>query len=460
MENIQVRRIGSVICAKVVIIGILTSLVTISGCGDSPESKAAKQVRQAADEATMHYQATGDFEKSYMTIQSALSKYGSKAGGKANSGYIVAGDLAFTEARKLQLSLSGMTEDTSRIVGKLSDGVVQNVFVNDNKMTFENLVSLANTEADKLKEVLDGDFGLKARLKDKQSEMQSLGQQRAQLQSKFDSLIEQRSQNQINADSKIKAAELVSGDQLVELEKQAYDLIRANTKLHIDIQQLSDQIELIDAKLQLASLMVQKYQEGVDQILESLEKVASTTDRIDPLKEQLDQAKQLVTAHESEMKDLTAQALTSLAAFEEKTQEVTDLYEKAIGHYKSIRTRDTAKQMADHQLAECYVAVADMYAVKLRDQNHLLARIQLLANVSDGVIKEALTGFAGEFTKNTEAPKQKAYENYDLAIAAYKDLRSSMSRDPETARALAKSQALAFYGKLTLADMLADYDTS
>ena len=458
MENIQVRRIGSVFCVSLVIVGLFTSLLSISGCADDSE-KAAAEIRKAASKATQDYSATGEYDKAYGKIKGALKTYGSKAGDKAANGQIVAGSISRSQGSKLEATLSQFADDTNALIGKLSGCIVDSILIDAKVAAFDKLVTLADKESSTLKDILEGDSGLNAQLKDQLDKKAQLEKLKADLQSRHDALVDQRTDNQAKIEVKIKAAELTSGDELVKLEDEAYGLVKENNKLHIQIQKLSDEIELTDSKLQLASIIALKYQENVDELKESLSVMSSASGRIDPLKEQLANAKLLAEQQNAKLNAVIEQIKTSVADSQVRAKEAADLYEQAITHYKSVRSRGVSKQIADHELAECYAAVADMYSSVIRRQGHFSLRIMYFTEAGFEAANDVLMSLAGECVKTKDADKQKAYDNYDLAIKGYADLRKA-TRDSDTACAIAKNQALAFYGKLTLADLLEDFDTS
>lgn len=455
------RQIESVMNTKAIVIGLILSMCLLPGCGDSPENKAAKELRAKADKATEIYNISGDFDKAYKLIQSAIKQHASKAGAKADPAMLAGGNLVFNHAQRLKLNIGNQTEPASKMVDDISDAVIQLVLLQMQQTAFDGLRSVTDEEVLQLNNALSGDgqtTGIKGLLLKKNVRLEQLELQKEELKTELDVAKAQENELQHQAEEKFRLSEKSTGDEKVQLQKQAYDLLMEKSKYYMTIQKAADSIELLDGEMTVVSKLISGIEKNID-LLENRRTEMSDTDRIDALDTELAKGNEKILQQEDRIADLAATLESLLNSYNEKIEETATLFEVAADdYYKRTRGRGPAQQVSQLQLSESYAAQASLLNEDLRYHSHLATRLQSLANAAEGRTESLLNMIVSKSMQKVTQAKDKALENYDLAIEGYKNLRTSIRGDADASCLMAKSQVLALYGKMALADFVGEYD--
>ena len=446
---------------KMTVAGLMLTVFIFSGCGESSDSKAAKEIRKSAAEATELYGRTGDFDEAHKIIQKALGTYAGKASTKADPGYLAAGNIALTHAQRLQLSLSDMTAPASGKVVFISDGVIQLAYLQAKQTTFDSLLKVTDNEVAQLQNVIGRQGqtrGLTGQLSAVNARIAQLTSDKNALEAKYEQAKTAENDLQKQAEEKLKLAEKATGTEKVQLQKQGYDLLLSKTPYYITSQQASDRIDLLENEIAVAAKLSENMRAEIDDLSTRLSEMSSTA-RIDALKSELKTVTDQISLQEEKLLAIAGDLEILLNSYYDKVEEIAGLFQMATdSYYKKIRGRGAVSELSDIQTAESYLGLASLCAGDIRFQSHLSARLQSLAAVAQGRTESALGIIVSKSLQQITSGKDKALESYAAAIDGYGKARKSIrSKDKDVPCSLAKSQALAMYSKMGLEDFLGDY---
>jgi tetratricopeptide (TPR) repeat protein len=438
-------------------------VLPFAGCSEDPEAVEARHIRQETAGAMEMVGRNTDSEtlqSARNKVQSSLVKNRQAAAATKDAAYLASGNLALAHGRGKQIDLELAILPVRRAVRQL-------------ERTLRSAESLL-LEKERTRGLLDSDLEEKTQLEQLvigTPEKAGLTEQLEAAQAKLDELQEQKARQvaeqektqavlddyQSRADTLLRKAELASGDEKLQLQKQAYAILMDRKESYVDAQTSEDMIAMLDSRIELAKSQVDSFTQSIESTQGRIEAI-DVSPTAGALKQQLGQVEQELAVTQQQLVT-DAQAVTAeLEAFRNAAQEVSGIFEEAISEFEKVSTRNAAFS-ADLQLAESYHRAAAVHAAVIRLQLDTSERLVDLVNSADNPDQPMFANLLREqlplSIEIDPAAAERVMGFYDQAIEAYQkalDGAGAMGQDAQSS--VLKSELLAVDSKMRLADRL------
>lgn len=445
---------------------ILTGAVLVlplGGCSEDPEAADARQIRQETTGALERVGRNTDpetLQTARNQVQSSLDQNRQAAAAAKDAAYLAAGNLALAQGRGMQMDLELAVLPVREAVQQLERTL----------RTAENLL----LEKESTQGLLDSDLEEKTQLEQSISgtaEKPGLSEQLEAAQATLDELQEQKARQlaeqektqailddyQSRADELLRKAELATGDEKLQLQKQAYALLMDRKESYIDAQTSEDRIAMLDSRIKLAQSQVDNFTQSIASTQARIEAI-DTSPLAGDLKQQLGNVEQELALAQQQLVTDAKTVMNELETFRNAAQEVSAIFEEAISEFEKVSSRNAAFSAA-LQLAESYHRAAAAHAAVIHLQLDTSERLIDLVNSADNPDQPMFANLLREqLTLPIEiqpAESERVMGFYDQAIEAYQkalDSAGQMGQDAQSS--VLKSELLAVDSKMRLADRL------
>ena len=443
------------------------------GCSDNPQDKAAKELRRAADDALALAEkgpsidpangptdAGAVYAKARQELGQVLAKAG-VAGEAADSAYLAGGNLYFAQVRHIRNQLAQQNLPIEEAIDDLSVLAEKIVKLQIQHESLEQLKKAMEAEISRLGELLKGTAatedtaakkGIEAQLAEVKNHLAAFAQQQGQLETAKQKAQDEAGLIEAQANTKLQQAQLASGPEKADLEKEGFALLLAKKAPLAKAQKAIDQMEILDGKVALAKPKAEKLQNDVDKTARRIGEIEGSAEKR-KLQDHLETIKEQLVEYNADAGSLAAKVAKGLDAYTATETEMTDLLGKAIADYDNIRSR-SLKQTRQSRRGDSHLCKASVIAERIAFNEHIAARLQAIASADPGTVSTTLANIATKYTRVDEQANAAVMEMYDKAIAAY----ISAGTSGEAGKHIMSSQALALYGKMNFAEQLGDYD--
>ncbi|MBE0536237.1 MAG: hypothetical protein IH624_11265 [Phycisphaerae bacterium] len=435
------------------------------GCSDSPENKAAKELRQMTEQALQlaekgpSLNAEGglsdpaeDYVKARARLEGAL-RQGSLAPDAAGPAWLAHGNLCFAQVRHMRKKVHEINTPVSDVVDELS---VMARKINEIQLRRERLRQTADavvTETRQLTDLLEGTAeqqGIRAKRTQAEAQLQEFVQQRQQLLAEQQAAQDAAGDIQRRADEKLQAAELSTGEEKMALLKAAFDLMLEKKKPFVEAQQAADRIEVVDEKITLLRPTVQQLSAQVEATAKRIEELKKSSET-EKTQIAVAEADEQMRKYAARVDWLVADLRKGLAACAKQAADMTELLDTAVADYQKVRTRALAAT-ASVRVADANFWKASIAADRIIFDQHISGRLQAIAAVDLGAVSTALNEVAQEYHKVPEDTAKAVLDAYDSAAADY--------AAGDSGKNTMANHVLALYGKALFANRVGEYDAS
>ena len=456
---------------QILIKSVLYAAVCLSlmvGCSDNPQDKAAKELRRAADDALALAEKgpsvdpangttdAGDvYANARKKLGQALAKAGRDAGEAADSAYLAGGHLYFAHVRHIRNQLAQQNLPIEEAIDDLSVLAEKIVKLQIQQESLDQLKKAMEAEISRLGELLKGTAakkGVQAQLAEVKNQLAAFAQQQGQLETAKQKAQDEAGLIEAQANTKLQQAQLASGPEKADLEKEGFALLLAKKAPLAKAQKAIDQMEILDGKVALAKPKAEKLQNDVDKTARRIGEIEGSAEKR-KLQDHLETIKEQLVEYNADAGSLAAKVAKGLDAYTATETEMTELLGKAIDDYDKIQSR-SLKQTRDSRRGDSHLCKASVIAERIAFNEHIAARLQAIASADPGTVSTTLANIATKYTRVDEQANAAVMEMYDKAIAAY----ISAGASGEAGKHIMSSQALALYGKMNFAEQLGDYD--
>jgi hypothetical protein len=473
MEILQVQLIKS----KNLIIAFLAFICVISlaGCSDNPQNKAAKEVRQKTKEALDIVDSISSLQmlsidqrreesiKMYAEarekIQSALSQ-AQRAGVSMDAALLVSGNLAFEQASQMFSSLTDSAKPMIQLVEGISDRVHEITGLLIEQEKFEALIDALDVEVEQIEANISGGgntVALKDQLADKVAEFKQLQRQLDDLSSQLQQTKAAENEIQRQAEEKLRQSESATGSEKLMLEREAYEILRGRKDTVLRNMSVVDQIESIEDRIMAVEPLVAKIESNLNAALERLDDIENSARRSE-LQQQLKDITDAIPQSREQIDSLRATLQQARQAYAESFDEIMELLQMACKDYKKVKAK-SASMAAKVRLAVCYSQAANMSLGSMRLHDNIGLRLGSMAAFAEGM--NVLNETAAAFAQAGADYGGRAAENYDQAITIYESLsKAGRSVGEDFACDVTKNYLLTLHGRISLAENLGDSQTA
>ncbi len=451
---------------------IAAAAILLAGCADSPEEKAAKELRRLTEEAIKIAEkgpsvstdqenpgitdAADVYANARKTLQTALAK-ASIAGDAAAPAWLAHGNLCFAQVRHMRQQISQFTSPVSDVVDELTvlAGKITELHVRREKL-LQAADTIAN-ETRQLTDLLEGTpdlQGLKAKLAHARTQLNDLAAQREKWLADQQNAQQNAGNIQRQADEKLQAAQLTAGDQKMNLLNEAFELMRQKKQPFIQAQEAADQVKLLDQQIAILRPTVQQLEKQSDA---TAKRIAELTDspELEKINSGSAEVDDHLQKHAARVDWLAADLKKGLQACAAHVAQMTELLDTAISDYKKVRARSLS-QVANVRTADANAWKASIAADQIIFNQHVSGRLQAIAAGRLGNISDVLNNLAEQYFKIPQDDANAIMQAYDEAITAY----AAAPASDKSAKDVMATHVLALYGKALFAERLGDYDAA
>lgn len=414
----------------------IATIMSMVGCSDNPKSKAAKKANEVTNEAVRsvevcRYETGVDYDAAYKKVESAM-KSAKRAGGDADSVYLVAGQISLAQGDK---SLANISDFENAVIEKLKSvgkELLNYVSLENRHETYSMLDQASVSEADALESVISGSDkleGINAKLSNADKELNELKSQLENYQQKAKEAQDKAQSIQYEADKLLRKAELLSGDERLALEKQAYDMIKGKEatlgKIHYsaDVQKNLDLAEMVQDRIDILKALIEKLRQDEAKVAKRISILSDNDRKTEAVKD--------LAALESDMSDLKAKigstlddVSVALEAYEDQFKASIDAYVAAQSDYLKVRSRNV-RNLARVSSAEVGSQLAQAYSGSVLFYSRLENYLQSYISVDSEVAASRIEELAHSTTAKLEQARNDMLSTYDKTLESFEQVISS-----------------------------------
>lgn len=440
---------------------VLVAAIGFVGCSDDTEHKATKKAQQSCQEALDIYQTSGDFEAARGELQNVRGM-GRGAGAARDRAVFIGANLAFSEAERLEMGIDDERERVFAVTDEISQALSEAQKLMLEQVRLEVAAAARETAIAELNDVLFKVGTVNGSL---EVQLEGLEAERQTFQRQVERAQEKVAQLQRQADSLLWQAEQVTGDEKINVQRQAYGLLlgeesgqRGRAVLVTEAQEGLDQIGDIDSEMALIRPRVGRLSDEIAALERRINDMKSSLNGAELVREASEIEKKL-TQQQRNIGDLVRELGGSAQEYSDKITQIVDLLAQAGEEYEQVRSGSGTAvfKMATLGSADCAYRTGFICANNMKFQIYLGVRLMSLAELADEVTSDALIRVANECLQKAESFGFKAMESYVKAVEKYGELEGRLRRgDDEFASSVVKNQMLALIEQARLAQQLAE----
>lgn len=473
------------------ILGLVLA-ISLAGCSDDPEHRAAKQARRSSKKALDIFRADGDFEAARKELKKALALAG-EAGGARDTAVFIGADLTFAEAEAAlgppaagsgvqaqRAKLLALADEISATAGKVR------------KLKFEqdrlNAAAAARqAEINKLTKMLTEGHGqrpsLKSQFAEYQKKLQELETEKQRLRLHVDETEKQADELQRQADLLLRKAEQAPGQEKIELQRRAYGLLldrnysaklRSAAKhesgesaagglpgmpaLLARAQRGRDLISAIDSQLALIKPTISRLNDNIAEVEKRINEMKTSPNawqldmRLGEIGAKLSRQRQNILKLIRDLKNAKSDYSAGMA-------QIVNLLVRAGKEYKKVRPGPgvAVSETAKLARADCSYRTALLCAENMGFEERFGTRLARLrrAGLAEKATTQRLNEIADRCRQKADDYGSKAVGHFTDAVEQYEKLsRTLRRRKDEFACSVVKNHTLALIGKARLAEQL------
>jgi hypothetical protein len=429
-----------------------------AGCSDNPQNKAAKQLHRNAEKALDMVTSRGDIDKAAQAVQEAL-RDAAGSGSAAEPVLLASADLTFEQAQRQQSGVYEVAELANVALDEISLQVrrISSLLIQKDRLNY--LLAATDIEIQELSKIISGDTqspGTEEQLAVAGAKLSQL----EELKAEFDGR-RQQAQDSINAieqraNEMLRQADAAVGDEKLELAHAGYDLLLTRKSYFLDAQAAGDQIRSVESQIAIVQPLLQKLRSDIASVQQQINDIRNSTQRQDS-QAQLAEANRQIDEHSSRIAWLATDLKKLQQTYSQALDETILLFQKAADKYKKVRSQSVRKATAVGQ-ADCYGQVAMAELDSMRFHQYLSARLQSVASALESSTANTLGEVASQYARASSDYAQKAKESFNLATDEYSKLQKRFAGRDEFACDVLKNYILTLYGKMVVADYLAEQD--
>lgn len=435
-----------------------TASVMLIGCRDNPDDAAIKKLQRDTVTVLDAFNKDDDLTNANEQMRSILISARSVDSG-ADASMLAAADLQTTQAQQNRASLPLSMAEINRNTEAIDRTLRQLADLTSQLRRTQQLIALTDTEIAELEKWMGSEQdanSLKSKVAIAGQEEKDLLEQKEILEKEFTENQSKLLAMESEADEKLREAQRSTGDQRVQLENAAFDLLTEKKEYMLKAQTAENSLSIVNSQLAIVQPHLQRLQDSLSAAETKLQtlKNASTRDTLTA------QQVQITTDIDTQKAALIAQVeatKTQFAARNSTIDAIIDSVDQALGNYRRVHSRNLS-YILNMVMGQTYSLTGSLYTTKLFSTMDFESRLYGIFKAYEQVVPPTLVSPA-DSEPNSQIV-QKAFECFDQAVSAYEEAyaSSSMLGDDSKAAELAalKGQILSLNDKLRLSDRIKD----
>ncbi|MEN6307286.1 MAG: hypothetical protein ABFD91_05970 [Anaerohalosphaeraceae bacterium] len=431
-------------------------------CKDNPEDAAAKKLQKSTTAALAQFSDDRDVQAAQKAMQAALADTRPNGLGGGSSLFSAAG-FQTTQAQMDQAELQIQTDSLNRAIETMNVKLEQLADLTAQSQRIQKLFALSDEEIADLQKWIGSEqeaASLKGKIVLAQAEEKQLVSQKSDLEKEFTENRDKMLALESQAEDLLRQANTASGQQKVDIEKSAYDLMEQKKPFTMKAQEAENALSRVNSQLSIIQPHIKRLQNDL-QIAETKLQGLKASPTRENLRLQSEELAREVDTQTKALKEYLEGLTKQINDHIQKTDAVIASAQQAAETLSKISARQLEPNLSMSQ-GNTYSLIGSLYAQKVFYTTDMGVRIEGIMKTYEAVIPEGLT--APLSSKPDADVAKKGLEAYDLAknafdnaLAASGQLRSG-SKEAELAAL--KGQMLTLKSKSRLADRLGDFDTA
>ncbi len=448
---------------------VIAALLTLSGCIEDPEEKAAKEARAANVKALEVLQGGGNAADVRKELEKALLA-GKEAPSTKQITLLIGANLSFDEAEQAQMELVEILQNIPALLEKVSKTTAEIRESGLEQNRLRRLLAAGDKQIQQLTDMLEGtdeqEAGLRAKLEDLQRQSDELLNKKELLHRQLNEAQTQAAELQRKADNLLRMAEQQTDQQeKIWLQQRAFELLKGKDETNDQLplgrtgwlakaQKALDGINDLESELAFVIPRIDKLTANVATAEKRIEDIEGSANR-GQMRTRLRDIQSQNSDQQGQIRKLLEQLSTVESNYGKTVNKVVDLFGKTGNEYDKINS-PADKQMvniARMAAGDCFYKIGRIYVEYMKLQSQLARQLNLLANTAEAEVSRELGNAARKYAGNVDKYGNKAVENYDQAIEVYDKLHRMTGRKKDDfALSAATNYILVLYAKARLAE--------
>jgi hypothetical protein len=439
------------------------AIALLNGCKDNPHDAAVKKLQQDTVSVLETLSKDDDLTAANDQMRSLLIS-ASEVSSEADASLLAAADLQTTKAQQDRASLPLAMAEINRNTEAMDRTLRQLADLASQLGRTGQLIALAGTEITELEKWIGSEQepnSLKGKIVTAQKEEKDLLAQKETLDKEFAENHSKMLAIEDEADEKLRQAQRAEGDQRMQMENAAFDLLAGKKEYTLKAQAAENALSVVNSQLAIVQPHLQRIENDLKTAETKLQGLKTSPSHDALAAQQL----QITTDIDTQKATLTSQVetlKTQFAAHNSNIDAIIESADQALGNYQRVNSRDL-NYILSMVMGQTYNLTGSLYATKLYNTMDFEDRLSGIFRAYEQVLPSSLaSSIASE--PNVQPIVQKAYEYFDQAASAYEQAYGSSSMlggDSKAAELAAiKGQVLSLNDKLRMADRIKDFQAA
>ena len=425
------------------------------GCSDSPDKQAVKELHSHVDKALELAGKEGEFDKARDEIRKALRNR-SRIGDAADPAILTSANFAYARGQDLLLELDDYARNVDTVVEQIGSAVSEINALQIEQGQIEGILAGMEQEAAELEGFINNAQGDQPSLKDRlaavSAQLANLESQKAVFEEEMGSAQESAAKIERQAQEKFRQAELATGEERAQLEREGYALLLA--KKVVDEQDAMDSIKAVDEQIAIVSPLVEKLSGDLQALHQKINGIRNSAEQKD-LRSQLTEIKGQLSGYSRGIDELSKVLGTAQSAYRDKLDETISEFEQASKDYKSLKSKSN-RDLSGARQADSYFWAGSALVKGLGFERNVAQRISSMALVADGSAATSLKQVSSDGLKTASSCGEKGMEYLTRCVESYAKLEKGARGEADFTEGVMKSHVVALFARMALAEELGD----
>jgi hypothetical protein len=417
--------------SKLFVVSLTAFTVCMSltaGCKDKPAQEAAKEAREELDKAieiidSYSIEDGYNYQQARNQLEKAINA-AARADMKADAVFLSAGDLNKAHATKLSRELASIENDAPKKMDKVGRELSSLQYLLMKKKLHSSLGQADKTELENLIALVNGSessAGLKKRLELSSRQLQEMQAEYKDLQRQIEETRQSARDLALKADKILRDAEMVSGDEKLQLQRKAYNLIRGidpsgekimgTLDYEFKLQNLIDLARIKESDINALSPVVDQMEQDLEEINQRISVLKNADMELNVMKH-IASLEGQISEKEAAVKAVAGDIRQDIQAYTDAVNTAAAAYDGAVSDYRKVKAND----LRDFAFLDIAIALNEKAA--------------LLAKLSEYHARAA--AFAGNYTKIATDEILGIFESLNTEMAAAAEDALTLARETYT----------------------------
>lgn len=403
--------------------------LSLSGCGDNPQDKAAKSLQQSLNQSLELARRHGDYQKARQQLSAAISRV-SAENPLRNTSLLAAANLSIHSANQQIAQLTDAPRAVNKAIEQI-DRILPDLIDTEHRIqALNNLYQASEKEIADLEAIIQGTPdrpGLARKLSDYRQQLTELNSQISRLEAQAQQFSQTVDQKQNKADEYFTQAARpgLSTERQVHLRQMGLEIMKERKDSLFELQSLKDKISLIEQEARLVQPMITRLENDIRDIRSRIENVTQARQQSE-LARQITDARSTRNTLIEKLKNRTANLNETFDAYTARVERINTDFTDALEDYRKIRSRDLRDAAQTHQAQALYNQALFLSGVTDFTQvtaGRVKAKSLKLSEPAERIIADA----GDQIEQKAQDCREKTQKAYQAAFDLYNELNQAMS---------------------------------